>query len=155
MLVGSGTLGVAGAARQVAENVPNNSVTSIKIVNNAVASVDIKDGTVAAVDLADPVKPRWAHINGGTSNVSIIDGRGALSVVHNFLGRYDVTFNRDVSHCAWTATRTDNATGDVSPGFVGSELGPSNNVVIVRTWFTNGASGDTAEDEGFTVRVDC
>jgi hypothetical protein len=48
-IVLAGGLGVAGADLR---SVPNNSVTSLKILDNSVQSIDIKNGTVAGIDLA-------------------------------------------------------------------------------------------------------
>jgi hypothetical protein len=185
----SGTLDVAQAARAA---IPNNSVNSAKIVDNSVASGDIRNETVAAVDikngavgaaeiatgavgtadiatggvarsdLAAGQRVNWAHVDAGTTTVSIIAGTGVNSVTRVGTGTYTVVFNSsqvvDASQCGITVDRSANAAGGgVDQGFITaapeSAINPNN--VVVTTHNLAGAATDTAEAQGFTVVLYC
>jgi len=77
VVFGSGVLGIAHAATAA---VPDNSVTSAKIVNGAVRSVDIRNGAVASVDIADgAVGP--ADLGPGAVTAEHL-GEGAIDGAH-------------------------------------------------------------------------
>jgi len=119
LLLGGGPAG--------AFNVPNNSVTSAKIVNGTIQGMDIKDGTVAPVDLAPRARPLWARVGQSVPDISsfeLIRGRGVTSVgiFDGGLGDtwYVVTFDRPVDDCGWTATPNANAAnGEVDAAWLG------------------------------------
>jgi hypothetical protein len=76
----------------------------------------------------------WAVYDSTTD--SIVRGSGALSVEPGGgPGVRAIRFNRNVSQCAWIATRGDQAAGGASTGFITTELASSVNTdqVIVRT----------------------
>ena len=152
--VGSGALGIAHAAT---ESVPNNSVTSAKIVNETIQSVDIKNFTIAPNDLQVRIQPRFAHVSANSGGAAIIQARGVSSVSRISTGQYGVTFANPVANCGWFATLTDNSDGSSSPGEISVELNTSSdpNTLRVRTYNSAGALTDQSATHGFSVRVDC
>jgi hypothetical protein len=151
-VVVSGGLGVAQAARL---SVPNNSVTSAKIVNGTIQGVDIKDGAIAPADLSVNARPRWAKVDAGPTT-TLIRGRGAASATRAALGVYRVSFETPITNCGWTATLNDNDASSTPPGEIGveREAGTSNNLLI-RTFNSAGVQSESSEDNGFTVVVSC
>jgi hypothetical protein len=172
-VVVSGTLSVAQAASQaVAENVPNNSVTSGKIVDGTIRSVDVKDGTLTGVDvtdnslggadifngsvttndiadgsltsadLASAIRPRYAKVETGTT-FSIIRQRGATAVNRTGNGEYDVTFDIAITGCGWIATRNDDASGGGGPGEIAVEQASSSDPNRLRIRLFNSAGSQT------------
>ena len=152
-VVVAGGLGVAQAAT---ESVANNSVTSAKLVNGTVQGIDIKNGTVTPLDLSPAARPRWAKIDGST-NGTVIRGRGVASSTHLSAGNYVVTFTGPIANCGWTATLNDNAAAGAAPGQIAVEQnGPSDATTLrVRTYDAAGVQADTAAGDGFTVVVSC
>jgi hypothetical protein len=152
--VGSGALGIAQAAT---ENVPNNSVTSAKIVNGTIQGIDIKDATISPGDLQIRIRPRFAHVSANSGGASILQARGVSTVSRISTGQYGVTFSESVANCGWTATLTDDSDGSASPGEIAVELNSSADpkTLRVRTYNSAGTLTDQASGDGFTVRVDC
>ena len=152
-VVVAGSLSVAQAAT---ESVPNNSVTSAKIVNGTIQGIDIKPGAVGPGQLGINVRPRWAKVDAGVST-SLIRGRGAVSASRVGVGVYRVVFASPVNNCGWTVARNDNGAGVVSPGEIGVEqesVALTNNL-WVRTWNSAGAPAEMSADDGFTLMVSC
>ena len=152
--VGSGALGIAHAAT---ENVPNNSVTSAKIVNETIQGVDIKNFTIGPNDLQVRIQPRFAHVSANSGGASILQARGVSTVSRISTGQYGVTFASSVANCGWTATLTDNSDGSSAPGEISVELNNASdpNTLRVRTYNSAGTLTDQSSGDGFTVRVDC
>ena len=83
-VVVAGSLSVAQAAT---EAIPNNSVTSAKIVNGTIQGIDIKPGAVGPGQLGLNARPRWAKVDAGVTT-SLIRGRGAVSASRISAGVY-------------------------------------------------------------------
>ena len=109
-VVVAGSLSVAQAAT---EAIPNNSVTSAKIVNGTIQGIDIKPGAVGPGQLGVNARPRWAKVDAGATT-SLIRGRGAVSASRIGAGVYAVTFASPITNCGWTATLNDNDAGGSS-----------------------------------------
>ena len=152
--IGSGALGIAHAGT---ESVPNNSVTSAKIVNETIQGIDIKNFTIGPNDLQTRIQPRFAHVSANAGGATILQARGVSSVSRISAGQYGVTFSSPVANCGWTATLTDNSDGSSSPGEISIELNTSSdpNTLRVRTYNSAGTLTDQSATHGFTVRVDC
>ncbi|MEU4768514.1 hypothetical protein AB0H12_35235 [Actinosynnema sp. NPDC023794] len=80
--------------------------------------------TAAAV--ADTGRPGEVSVNSAPYNWAVVDYSGNLvrsnsvtSYLHQGVGHYEITFNRDIVYCSWTATIADPGTGLVyNPGLV-------------------------------------
>jgi hypothetical protein len=97
-----------------------NAVTSPKIRDATVTGADLADGTVASADLAPDVRDRLPLWVIGTSAGTLVrqNAGGTAQVAPLDPGRYRVTFTRDVSACAWTATVSNVEPGLPPVGFV-------------------------------------
>jgi hypothetical protein len=98
----------------------------------------------------DQLRPRIARV---TADGALANGRGVTSVSRVSDGTYDVTFDSDVTNCAYTATAAtvDNA------GAVSTEE-QSATVVRVRTRDGGGADGTgptAVADKPFSLTVSC
>ncbi len=152
-VVVAGGLSIAQAAP---ESVPNNSVTSAKIVNGTIQGIDIKPGAVGAGQLGVNARPRWAKVNAGL-NTSLIRGRGAVSAQRLAAGVYAVEFTSPVTNCGWVATRNDNAASSAGPGEITVELesAASTTRLWVRTFNSAGTQTEMVDDDGFTLTISC
>ena len=152
-MVVAGGLSVAQAAT---ESVPNNSVTSAKIVNGTIQGIDVKDGAIGPADLSVNARPRWAKVSGGTSG-ALLRGRGVASSSRIGTGTYRVTFDAPVTRCGWTATRNDNGAGLAGAGQISIEQeSPADaTTLLVNTYNPAGTPTDTAADDGFTLVLSC
>ena len=94
---------------------------------------------------------RWAVV---ASNGTLSRGSGVSSVTHVGTGTYRVTFNQDVTNCAYVATVGSTGTGLPSEGrFVVTARESGNpNAVAVGTLYRNGTS---YEDNPFHLAVAC
>jgi len=111
---------------------------------------DIKDGAVKNGKLGGKIQSRWAtvHHNGTLINGRKASDAGKVGMADNL---YAVTFDRDVSQCAYVATLTEITGGD-NLGFVSTEpSGSDPNDVIVETRDIGG-SGDP---RSFHLQVSC
>jgi hypothetical protein len=152
-VVVAGSLSVAQAAT---EAIPNNSVTSAKIVNGTIQGIDIKPGAVGPGQLGVNARPRWAKVDAGLTT-TLIRGRGAVSASRIGVGIYAVTFASPITNCGWTATRNDNDAGVGPAGEVAVERGSSTNAFTlwVRTFNSAGALTESADNDGFTLVASC
>jgi hypothetical protein len=149
--------GAVGAAE-----IATGAVGTAEIADSTVSGADIATGGVARSDLAAGQRVNWAHVDAGTTTVSIIAGTGVNSVTRVGTGTYTVVFNSsqvvDASQCGITVDRSANAAGGgVDQGFITaapeSAINPNN--VVVTTHNLAGAATDTAEAQGFTVVLYC
>jgi hypothetical protein len=85
------------------------------------------------------------------SNGTLERQSGATDVDRTGEGRYEVTFNRDVSDCAYLATIGQPTTGTPPAGEIGVSRSNDVNAVLVRT---RGSDG-TFTDRGFHLAVHC
>jgi len=118
------------------------AVTGKKIAANAVTSGKVKNGSLLGVDFAtgqlpagpkgdkgdkgdagqpgEPATRLWGRVDNDSVNAVLLDGSGIASVQRDpafagFEGIILVTFNRDVSHCAFQATPVLRGGGAASP----------------------------------------
>lgn len=79
---------------------------------------ELRDGGVSAAKLEAAVRerlPRWAVVAAGTG--ALVRGQGAVSSAKSAaVGRYTVTFDRDVSACAYQVTVAPGGTDPVPVG---------------------------------------
>ena len=107
------------------------AVTGKKIAANAVTSGKVKNGSLSGVDFAagqlpagpkgdkgdkgdagqpgEPATRLWGRVDNDSANAVLLDGSGIASVQRDpsfpgLEGIIRVTFDRDVSHCAFQAT---------------------------------------------------
>lgn len=90
---------------------------------------------------------------------AVVDANGVLArgsrvtgTAHPGVGQYKMTFNQDVSRCAYTATIGTISAGSVpNPGVITVQRNANPNVVFVRTYSRTGP----ATDFPFHLAVDC
>jgi hypothetical protein len=131
--------------------IKDGAVTTPKLGDGQVTSGKLAAGSVGRNQLAPDVQPLWAFVWGGPT---INKGKGAVSVaVEGVVGVYRVTFDRDVSHCGYTATMASpQSTDPEQNGFINvSAFSADPKAVIVRT---RDSAGPLAA-RGFTVQVWC
>ena len=101
--------------------------------------------------------PRWVKVAGNANPTNFLRGRGIVSVGRVGVGQFDVTFDTNITLCAWFATRNDNSAGAAGPGQIAVEQ--ATNVdptkLRVRTFDSAGAAADPASDDGFSLMVLC
>jgi hypothetical protein len=149
-----------GGGVAVAFNVPNDSVTSAKIIDNAVRSRDIRNGTVGDVDLGRRARSYWAIVQLDGSGVPTIVGTdGANAIFDNSVGSFGLTWNPDIENCAVTAGLHGNTTAGTSPlaGSVSTDrfTNISSDGIRVITRTSAGALADPPPGTGFTVTITC
>lgn len=140
----------------IAEVAPANSVNSAAIINGSVTGADIADGSISRADLKPAVAPRWAKVDAGPTT-TLIRGRGASTAFRVSPGVYRVTFASNIRTCGWSATVNDNDAGTAGPALISAERSSnaSDTEIIVRTFNTAGALADLAENDGFTLLLNC
>lgn len=120
-------------------------------------------------DLAEDCQRRdrdlmWAKVDAGTSTIAVTasDGVDLNPVLPNpaarlGVGIYTVTFDRSIVGCAWTATSSDNDAGAVTPRILAVERNAADDdfTLRVRSFDFDGVPTDTAEDDGFSLVVNC
>jgi YVTN family beta-propeller protein len=102
----------------------------------------------------------WAKVDGGgpaPGEVTLLRGAGATAASHFNPGSYLVTFNRPVDTCGWSATLNDNGALIAPNGQISVELRNTvtPNDLIVRTFTADGTTANLANDDGFTLTVNC
>ena len=146
----------------------NNAVTSGKVKNHSLLKADFKAGQIPAGP-AGPVGPAGAAgaagargptgpAGSGASNWVIADPTGTIvkssgivAVSHSGVGIYDVTFNRDVSGCAYIATAGANTAGSGVFGRIADWNRTATNTVLRVTT----SSGAIATDSAFSAAAFC
>jgi hypothetical protein len=130
--------------------IAKKAVKAKSLADGSVRSAKIAPGAVTRAHLASDLQPLWAFVWGGPS---INKGKGATAVSSVSDGNYKVTFDRDVSACAYTATLA--APTSVSPEQTGiisvSAFTADPAAVNVRTRALDGSPAA----RGFTVQVWC
>jgi hypothetical protein len=108
-----------------------------KIHNGAVTRAKIANRAVNDAKLDSDSRARWAvATNGG----DLVRSKGVVASEQISAGVYELTFNRDVSDCAWSATVARNVAAEPVPGEIGVRP-PADNPrgVVVHIWNSAGA----------------
>jgi hypothetical protein len=128
--------GAYAASKIGPQDIARNAVHSKHIKRSAVKRSKIANGAVNDAKLGSASKARWVvATNGG----SIVRERGVVSSEETDPAVYEVTFNRDVSECAWSATVARNVAAEPASGEIGVRPPADNpNAVIVHTWDSAG-----------------
>jgi hypothetical protein len=153
----------------------NNSVTTSKLADGAVTGSKIVASTLGEVPLATEAKKLggqtaasfvlrssvlWAVVN---NSGTLIQGSGAVSSSKTSTGRYQVTFNRNVTSCVSIGAQTD-AGGGEPPAGTDARIVATDNVeqppteadkVNVTTTNPAGVQEDPASGDGVSVTVVC
>ena len=90
-------------------------------------------------------KTLWAVVN---ADGTLVRGKGVTGSIRATTGFYQVTFVRDVSGCACSASTNGGIPGDVAPSSISP---PAPQVVQVFTWNSAGTPADLA----FQLVVNC
>jgi len=118
--------------------------------SHKIGAEDLKANAVTNAKLAKAVKSRWAIVH---HNGSLVKGKKASGAdkVGSAENLYEVTFDRNVSQCAYTATLTEITGGD-NLGFVSTTpSGSDTNAVVVETRDHDGL----AAARSFHLQVSC
>jgi len=156
--------------------IANNAVGSSKIAdgavgngelaNGAVTGAKVASGTIAQSNLATAVQakldtPLFAVVDGGTPTASaqLVRGNGATGVARQGLGSVSVSFNQNVTGCAYSATVGDTGSAQAVQPLLTSVSGQAGNPngVLVRTSEvdTGTPSGTDPVDTDFHLVVTC
>ncbi len=172
---GAVTNGKLGSSAVTATKIANDAVTTAKITNDAVTGAQVDESTLGEVPLASEAKKvggqsagsfvsrsqlLWAIVN---NEGSLVAGSGAIAAAKSSVGRYSVTFNRNVTACVSVGTVTDVNGGEPPLGSGARIIGTDNRVqdstdvdeVNVTTTNPAGALEDPEPADGFTVTVYC
>lgn len=164
--------GAYAAATIGTSDIKKKAVTGSKIANDAIKSSKVKDEKLKGKDLKDEtiegekVAPEtitrgkldssartyWAVVSNppGANNASIVRSSDPGFGIDE--GTYvGVDFGKDVSQCAWTATRGNPGTGPETAGFVQVHLGPVNSEVRAAARLPDG----TITDGDYHLKVKC
>jgi hypothetical protein len=114
---------------------------------NSAGNADTLDGNDSGAFVRQTEK-LWARV---ASNGTLRGGSGAISVTRTAAGRYNVTFNRDVSTCAWVSSTDFRGSGDGWGVHVDHGSPPDPNQVRVLTSLDTSAT----VDQPFSVAVLC
>jgi hypothetical protein len=136
----------------------DNSVTTDKLVNEAVTGAKANESTFGQVPSAKVAETTsnvlWAVVRdpSGVGNASLVRSSLPAPTVEDVVGVI-VTFNRNVSGCAWLATRgLPGAEGAETPGFAEvNGVAGNPNAVEVRVRDDEG----TIDDGNFHLAVIC
>jgi hypothetical protein len=132
------TSAVAGPVLKLVNNGTSTAATALNLsVPSGRAPMTVNASAGKATNLnADKVDGSdgqlWAQINadGTTDNWKGMTGNIAVGV-----GRYNISFDRDITECAYSATIADNGPLTPVPGFIVALPAVDNNkMLIVRTW---------------------
>lgn len=142
------TGGEAGLIQVGANPAPNPGAVPFR--TNASARVDNLNADSVDGATAEDLVTRTAVVN---SDGTRVRGRGSTSSNLVNSGEYDVTFNRDISACTYTATLGVSGTaGAVPAGSISVARSPAGpNVVRVSTDNTSGAD----RNRSFQLAVNC
>jgi len=142
--------GAYAASKIGTKDIKDEAVTGKKLAKDAVKSSKTKDGGLKGKDLKDETvglqqldsasvgegfQPRGDLIYASVSGGSLVadNSRGATSATSTGTGQYTVTFERDVSDCAWFPSRSAIGTAIPANGDflgVGGDFANPNNVRV-------------------------
>jgi len=125
----------------------HGKIGTADLKNNAVTAPKIKAKAVKRAKLAEVIKPRYAVVH---HNGSLDRGKGVVDSEPVAAFTYDVTFNRNVSNCGYSAVITEITGGD-DLGFVSARPGNDPDVVHVETRDHDGVGAARS----FSLQVIC
>ena len=137
------------------QDIKNGAVKSLDVRDNNLRGQDIKESTLDKVPRAEQSEDvLWAVVTNpaGAGNAAVARSGQTGTTVAESGGAVQVNFGRDVSNCAWTATRGLPGTGTEPAGF--AEVNGVNGqptVVEVHSRDDTGA----AVDGNFHLQVTC
>jgi hypothetical protein len=97
----------------------------------------------------------WGVVNfGSPGTVTLTRGSGvtAVAAVGALAGEAKVTFNRDITNCAWLATIGDGSTPDITDDGTITIDRETSTQLLVQTWDNDGTG---QEDHDFHIAVFC
>lgn len=143
-----------------------NAVPTNRLRNNAVTGEKVNESTLGTVPDADKLGGKgsgeyvgksellWALVDADAGGAAIVRSRGATSASSPGLGRYLVTFNRDIAACGIVATLAD-ATEQAGPDGEISIDQPIGDSVEVNTRDSDGNPENPLATDGFYIQVTC
>jgi hypothetical protein len=131
------------------KNVKNYSLTGKDVKKDGIGGVTVKESRLATVPAAESV----SHSAVVGSLGQLVRGKGVVSAVRTSVGRYQVTFNRNIQPCVAVASIGDpSAAGPPSGQISTTGLATNGNILQVRTGAAN--DGGVA-DRPFQLLVSC
>ena len=146
--------GVGYAASKIGtSDIKKGAVTASKLHKRAVKTSKIRGNAVKSGKLETTLEPRWAVVN---ADGTLARGRNVVSSTQVAgAGIYDVTFDRDVSDCAYVATvgRADDTVSGAGFPIVNRQ---PNNPKGVRVFIADKVGlGASFIKLGFHLQVEC
>lgn len=147
-------------------DIKNSTLTSSDVKNRSLLAADFRAGQLPAGpqgpqgaqgpqgipgvkgDAGAPATKLWARVSGAGA---LVAGSGATGVARTEAGRYNVSFNQNVSGCAWVSSSDFRGIGDGWGVHVDHGTPPSPNQVRVLTSLDTSAT----VDQPFDVAVFC
>jgi hypothetical protein len=131
------------------KNVKNYSLTGKDVKKNGLGGVTVKESRLATVPSAESL----SHSAVVGSLGQLVRGKGVVAAVRTSVGRYQVTFNRNIQPCVTVASIGDpSAAGPPSGQISTTGLATNGNIIQVRTGAAN--DGGVA-DRPFQLIVSC
>lgn len=131
------------------KNVKNYSLTGKDLKKDGIGGVTVKESRLGIVPSAESV----SHSAAVGSLGQLVRGRGVTGAVRTSVGRYQVTFNRNIQGCVPVASVGDTgAAGPPSGQISTTGLATNGNILQVRTGAAN--DGGVA-DKPFNLVVSC
>ncbi len=131
-----------------------------ELATNSVTTSKIADGSVVETDLAASVQAKlgslFAVVKGSPpTSTALVRGSGVAGVARQSMGVYAVTFNQNVTGCAYTATPGDTGSGATSLPLLTwvSSVAGNPNGVLVQTY--SAGSTPALVDADFHLVVTC
>jgi hypothetical protein len=142
--------------------IADGAVANAELANNAVTSAKIADGTIAEADLAAALQAKLTSLFAvvvGTppTSTALVRGSGVTGVARVSEGVYAVSFNQNVTACAYSANTGDPGSGQTSlPQFTSvSGVAGNPNGVLVRAFGVGATGGTSPVDTNFHLVVTC
>jgi len=134
-------------------NATNSVIVPVCVGNSCASDLNVKNYGASSgllIDVTGYFAPElFAVVN---TDGTLSRGSGVTSASKISTGSYQVIFDRDITQCAFTATRGQPGTGTVGFGFIDVALrAGTTNGVFVKT----ADSAATQTDVSFHLRVDC
>jgi len=137
LFVALGSTGAWAADKITSHDIARNAVHAKHIKAASVKTRKIADDAVTNGKLGSKSKSRWVV---ATNAGDIVRSKGVVSSTMIDPAVYQVTFDRDVSECAWSATVARNVAAAPEPGEIGVRPPDTDpNSVIVHMFDSAGA----------------